>query len=74
MIKNLPAKQEMRVQSLGREDPLEKEAVTHSSIPAWRISTDRETWWATVHGVVKESDTTEGLNNNKDPITGRKLV
>ena len=30
---------------------------------------DRETWWATVHGVVKESDMTEGLNN-KDPSLG----
>ena len=32
-----PARQETRVQSLGREDPLEKEMVTHSSILAWRI-------------------------------------
>ena len=32
-------------------------------------SMDRETWWATVHGVVKESDMTEGLNN-KDPSLG----
>ena len=29
--------QEARVQSLGQEDPLEKETTTHSSIPAWRI-------------------------------------
>ena len=36
-IKRLPAKQETRVQSLGWEDPLEKEMATHSSIPAWRI-------------------------------------
>ena len=36
-IKRLPAKQETRVQSLGREDPLEKEMATHSSILAWRI-------------------------------------
>ena len=28
---------EMRVQSLGREDPLEKETATHSSVLAWRI-------------------------------------
>ena len=34
---------------------------------------DRETWWAMVHGVVKESDMTEGPNN-KDPITGLELV
>ena len=30
--------QEMRVQSLGLEDPLEEEIATHSSIPAWEIS------------------------------------
>ena len=37
MIKNLPAKQEMHVLSLGQEDPLEKEIATHSSILAWEI-------------------------------------
>ena len=37
MKKNPPAKQEARVQSLGREDPLEKGMATHSSILAWRI-------------------------------------
>ena len=30
--------QEIRIQSLGQEDPLEKETATHSSILAWRIS------------------------------------
>ena len=35
--KNLPAVQEMRVQSLGEEDPLEGEMATHSSICAWDI-------------------------------------
>ena len=34
---NLPAVQETQVQSLGREDPLEKEMATHSSILGWRI-------------------------------------
>ena len=37
MVKKLPAMQETRVQSLGQEDPPEKEMVTDSSIPAWRI-------------------------------------
>ena len=37
MLKRLPAMQETWVQSLGREDPLEKEMATHSSILAWRI-------------------------------------
>ena len=38
MVKNLPATQETRVQSLGWEDPLEKGMATHSSILAWRIA------------------------------------
>ena len=42
-----------QVQSLGWEDPLEKEMATHSSILAWRIPMDRGAWWATVHGVAK---------------------
>ena len=37
VVKNLPAKQETQVQSLGQEDPLEKEMSTHSSILAWEI-------------------------------------
>ena len=36
-VKCLPAMRETWVRSLGREDPLEKEMVTHSSIVAWRI-------------------------------------
>ena len=35
--KSLPAVQEIQVQSFGREDPLEKEMATHSSVLAWRI-------------------------------------
>ena len=41
VVKNLPANtggmQKMRVQSLGREDSLEEEMATHSTIIAWRI-------------------------------------
>ena len=36
-VKDLPAMQETQIRSLGREDPLEKEMATHSSILAWRI-------------------------------------
>ena len=36
-VKKLPAVWETQVQSLGREDPLEKCMATHSSILAWRI-------------------------------------
>ena len=37
MIKRLPAMLETQVQSLGQEDPLEKEMATHSSTHAWKI-------------------------------------
>ena len=42
MVKNLPALQETQVQSLGREDPREKEMATHSSIFAWEIPQTEE--------------------------------
>ena len=49
------------VQSLGQEDPLEKEMATHSSILAWRIP-----WMEELGGLqsmgCKESDTTERLH------------
>ena len=61
-VKNLPVMQETWVQSLGREDPLEKRMATHSSILAWRIL-----WTEEPGGLLvcpqghKESDTTEQL-------------
>ena len=45
VVKNLPPMQEMEetcVQSLGQEDPLEKEMATHYSILAWRIPRTEE--------------------------------
>ena len=61
MVKNhLPAKQETWVQSLGREDPLEKEIAPYSYLLQYsclRNPMDRGAWQATVHGVAKESDT-----------------
>ena len=40
MVKRLPTMREMRVQSLDREDLLEKEMATHSSILTWKNSMD----------------------------------
>ena len=37
VVEHPPAMQEMGVQSLGQEDPLEKEMATHSRILAWKI-------------------------------------
>ena len=51
-----PAVQETWVQSLGQKDPLEKEMATHSSILAWKMLW--RAWWATVHGIAQELDTT----------------
>ena len=53
MVKNISEVQETLVQSLGQEDPLEKEMAAHSSILTWRIPMDRGAWWATIHSVAK---------------------
>ena len=44
MVKRLPTTQEAQVQSLGQEDPLEKDMATHSSTLAWKIP------WMEEHG------------------------
>ena len=53
MVTNLPAMQETQVQSRGREDPLEKEMATHSSILAWRIPWTEEPGRLQSMGVAK---------------------
>ena len=57
VVKNPPAVQETQetgVQSLSREEPLEEEIATHSSIHSClENSMDREVWQATVHGIAK---------------------
>ena len=58
MVKNLPAKEEMLVQSLGQEDPLEMEMATHASILAWDTSKKNPTEETGVHGVTVDSDMT----------------
>ena len=67
MVKNPPVMQETQVQSLSREDPLEKDMATHSNILAWRIPIDRGAWRATsLAGYSpwghEESERTEGLH------------
>ena len=42
MVKNLPAVQEIWLQAVGQEDPLEKGLATHSSILTWRIPRTEE--------------------------------
>ena len=60
-LKRLPAMWETWVQSLGREDPLEKEMATHSSTLAWRIPWTEELGGLQSMGH-KELDTTERLH------------
>ena len=63
LVKNLPAIQETQVQSLGQEDPLEKETATHSSILAWRILWTEER--VRLLWDCKESDMTVRLKKKK---------
>ena len=58
LVKNLPARQEIRVRSLVQDDTLKKETATHSSILAWEIPWTEEPGELCVHGVTKEVDMT----------------
>ena len=53
LANHLPAMQEIWVRFLGREDPLEKDMASHSSILAWRIPWTEGAWQATVHGIAR---------------------
>ena len=66
-LKRLPPLWETRVGSLGREDPLEKEMATHSSILFWRIPWSEEPGGLQSMGS-QESDTTEGLYDNSNKV------
>ena len=61
LVNNPPAIRETWVQSLGWEDPLEKETATHSSILAWKIPWTEEPGGLQSMGS-QESDTTERLS------------
>ena len=58
MVKNLPAVWKNWIQSLGQEDPLEKEMAMHSSVLAWRIQGQRSLVGCHLWGRT-EVDTTE---------------
>ena len=70
-VKHLPSTRETWVQSLGQEDPLEKEMVTLSSILAWRTPQREEPSRLQSTGR-KESDVTEQLRFHF-PTTKRKV-
>ena len=54
----------MQVQSLGQEDPLEKEIAAHFNILAWKIPWQEESASVQSMGVTKVLEMTERLNNN----------
>ena len=63
MVKSLPAMQETWVQSLGWEDPQEKEMAIHSSILAWKIPRMEE--HGRLQSIGSQSDMTEQLTHTK---------
>ena len=67
-VKNLPAVQETWVQSLGWEDSPGKGNGYPFQYSCLENPMDRGTRWATVHGVTKESDTTEQLTLSRGRI------
>ena len=64
-VNHLPVVQETWVRSLGREDPLEKEKATHSSILAWRIPWMEEP--GRLQSMGSQRDTTERLHFHNLP-------
>ena len=62
-LKRLPAMRETQVRSPGREDPLEKEMVTHSSILAWRILWTEEP--GGLQSIGSESDKTAAILHSR---------
>ena len=69
-VKSLPAMQETWVQSLGWEDPLEKEMATYSSTLVWKILRTEEPGRLPSMGR-KESDTTERVSTQHRTLSGR---
>ena len=75
-MQKLPGMQEMQetgVRFLGREDPLEEEMATHSSILAWRIPWTEEPGGYSPRGG-KESDTAEQQTNQQTHLTQSPLL
>ena len=64
MVKNLSAMQETQIQTVGHEDPQEKEMGTHSIILAWRITWTEEPGGPQSVGSHRESDTAEHARNH----------
>ena len=66
-VKNLPAIQKTQVQSLGWEDPLEKGMDYPPQYSCLKNSTDRVSWWVTVHGATKSWTPLSHQHSYSDP-------
>ena len=64
MVKNLPAMWKTQVQSLGQEDPLEKEMAPHSDILAWEIPWTEEPAGLPSMGLQKSQTWKENIRHN----------
>ena len=69
-VKNPPAIQETQVQSVGEEDPLEKEMATHSSILSWKVPWTGEPAGCSPWGHT-EWDTTKRVNHRHGRFSWR---
>ena len=74
IVKNLPAMWETWVQSLGWEDPLEKEMATQSGILAWEIPVDKGAWQATAHGVAKSQTWSSNFHKHTPQLSGDYII
>ena len=74
IVKNLPAMWETWVQSLGWEDPLEKEMATQSGILAWEIPVDKGAWQATAHGVAKSQTWSNNFHKHTPQLSGDYII
>ena len=74
MVKSLPAMQETQVQSLGWEDPVEKEMATTPLYSCLENCMDRGAWWAAVQWGHKELDMTDGLKLKVRQRPGRMVL
>ena len=64
MVKNLPLMQDMRVRSLGQEDPLEEGMATHSSISCLENPINKGVWQAKVHRATKSGTQLKQLSTH----------
>ena len=74
IVKNLPAMQETWVQSLGWDNPLEKEMASQSGVLAWEIPMDKGAWQATAHEVAKSQTGPNDFHKHTPQLSGEYII